>query len=522
MNRLKIKLTNPNTIANFGALLAGVLLVFAFAPFYFYPLAIISPAILLYLWLQCDYKQAFWRGFSFGLGFFGFGTSWVFVSIHTYGNTSAILAGFITGLFVLLFTIFPAVNGYWLNRFFPNTNNIKIYIAFPCTWVLLEWFRSIFLTGFPWLFLGASQTNSPLHSLTPIIGEYGVSFVVLLISALLVDAFRRKNISVFKPLLIILLIGCSAYGLTFVTWTRATGNPVTVSLIQGDIPQQMKWDETYLKNTLQKYYDLTQSHWDSNIIIWPEAAVPLLLQSAQNYISLMESQAKQHNVALILGIPIQQGFSYYNALIVLGNGHGIYYKRHLVPFGEYVPLESYLRGLIGIFNLPMSAFSAGDAHQQELQAAGINFAAFICYEVAYANLVSNDLPQAQLLVNISDDAWFAHSFALAQQLQMAQVRAQETGRYALISTNDGLTAIISPQGKIISQVPPYISAVLTGTVTAMVGSTPFVYLGVNSIVGFFAVLFLLGWIFERRYSRQFHQYSHQNKSDNYDTSETNS
>lgn len=519
---LKLKFTKASILANSTALFAGVLLVFAFAPVNFYPLAVTSPAILLYLWLQCDYKQAFWRGFYFGLGFFGVGTSWIFVSINTYGNTVLPIALFITALFVLLFTLFPAVNGYWLNRFFPNSTATKIYLAFPCTWVLLEWFRSIFLTGFPWLFLGASQTSSPLHGLTPIIGEYGISFAVLLTSASLVNILRQPKNQVYKSLLFILLIWGTAYGLTYATWTQASGNPVKVSLVQGDIPQQMKWNAAYIKNTLQKYYDLTQPHWDSNIIVWPEAAVPLLLQNAQGYINLIDSQAKQHHTALILGIPIQQGFSYYNALMVLGNGHGIYYKRHLVPFGEYVPLESMLRGLIGIFDLPMSAFSAGDEHQQTLQAAGINFAAFICYEVAYANLVSKDLPQAQLLINISDDAWFAHSLALAQQLQMAQVRAQETGRYALIGTNDGLTAIISPQGQILNEAPPYIPTVLTGTVTAMNGCTPFIYLGVNSIVGFFAILFILGWVFECRYSKHFYQSRQQNKSRYCDTAKTNS
>lgn len=248
-------------------------------------------------------------------------------------------------------------------------------------------------------------------------------------------------------------------------------------MVQGDIPQALKWDQAYVQTTLKRYLDLTEPYWHSSLIIWPEAAIPLLAQDAKPFLTLINTQATQAHATLMTGIPVQDGFTYYNAMLALGNGQGIYYKRHLVPFGEYLPFSSLLRGLINFFNIPMSDFSEGPEHQALMQANGHPIAAFICYEIAYPELVRTDLPQAKLLINISDDAWFGHSFAAAQQLQIGQMRALETGRYALFSTNNGITAIVSPDGAIQARAPAFQPAVLTGQITFMQGETPWVKLG---------------------------------------------
>lgn len=488
---------------NLLALLAGGLLAFAFAPFHIYPLAILCPAILLMLWRNCLPKQAFWRGFLFGIGLMGVGASWIFVSIHEFGNTSAPLAIFITSLFVLFLSLYPAIQGYVLNRFFPDDTFPKLCLAFPSSWVLLEWVRGWLLSGFPWLFLGTSQVESPLRGFAPIVGEYGISFIVTLCSGLLIYAFyawsAAKKWYALVSLIAIIFIWSSANFFTHIDWTKPQGEPIKVSLVQGNIPQQLKWDPEYLQSTLQSYYQLTQAHWDSEIIVWPEAAVPMLLQDAKNFLNTLDIAAKQHHTAFITGIPIQDGFSYYNGIISLGMGHGIYYKRHLVPFGEYVPLDSLLRGLIGLFNIPMSNFSAGPLQQNNLLTDHIIIAPFVCYEIAYPNLVLSLLPQANLLLTVSNDAWFGHSFAPAQHLQIGQMRALETGRYHLFSSNTGLTAIVSPQGKIQASIPPFQTMVLSGTIQKFVGATPYVLIGYIPILVLMGVLFVAAMPLARRH-----------------------
>lgn len=485
------------------ALLAGAVLPLAFAPFGFYPLAILAPAILLWTWLSATPRQAFWRGFLFGLGFFGVGASWVFVSIHQFGDTNIFLAGIITGLFVSILALFPAVNGYVITRFFRENTVSKLCLAFPSTWVLLEWIRSWFFTGFPWLFLGASQVNSPLHGFAPLVGEYGLSFIVALCSGLLVAMFQFTRTSnkwkIFLPGLLIIAIILSSNLLARIPWTQRAGNPLTVTLVQGNIPQQIKWNPEYLKMILDRYLLLSKNQWHSQILVWPEAAIPWLLQDTTEFIKNLDETAKQNHSIFISGIPIKDGFDYYNGVIARGIGQGTYYKRHLVPFGEYVPLESWLRGLIGFFDIPMSNFSPGPATQPNFKMPGFEIAPFVCYEIAYPELVYSTLPQANILLTVSNDAWFGHSFAPAQHLQIAQLRALETGRYHLFSNNTGVSAIINPQGVIEAASPAFEATVLKGTVQKMTGITPIVWLGIMPILLFISgLLGIAGWLEWRR------------------------
>jgi apolipoprotein N-acyltransferase len=451
--------------------ISGALLPMAFAPVGCYALAVISPLLLLFLLDNTTLKQAFWRGFIYGLGFFGFGAYWIYISIDTYGNTNFVVSSIITGGFIGILALFPAVMGALLTSPLLSTRNILYKsLNFSCLWVLLEWIRSWFFTGFPWLLLGQSQTNSVLHGYAPVIGVYGMSFLVVLTACLL---YSRKLLS----FILIAIIWLGGYGLTFLHWTQPLNQPFSVTLIQGNISLMTKWDPQEAYRSLKTYEALSSQHLDSKIIIWPETAVTFLLSEGKPFLDEYSKILDKHHVAVITGIPIQDQNKFYNGAIVLGEGHGEYFKRHLVPFGEYVPFEKLLRGLIGFFNLPMSSFSAGPQAQGLMSANGISIAPYICYEIAYSHLLRTDLPRATLLVTMSNDSWFDKSEALAQHRQIAQLSAEMTQRYMLVDTNSGKTAVINPFGKIVATVPDNQPAFITATVQAMQGSTPWIEFG---------------------------------------------
>lgn len=469
-----------------GAILAGALLPFAFAPFNYYLLTIIPPAILLTIWLQTTPKQAFWSGWLFGLGFFGVGVSWVYVSLHHFGNMGPLLAGFITALFIMYLSAFIAVQGYCFARFFPTQNLEKMLFIFPACWVIFEALRGWVFTGFSWVFLGDSQVSSPLRGLGPILSVYGMSFAIAFTSAVVVALFKIKQLKtkIFLVIAVILLWGSAAL-LSQIKWTHPVGDKIKVSLIQGNISQSLKWDPQHARESAKLYYQLTQEHWDSNIIIWPEAALILPGNEAAEFLYNLDKIASSKNVALLTGMPYfnQEQKRYYNSLITVGNATGIYLKRHLVPFGEFMPLRTWTDALSKIFDIPMSDLYSGPAEQPLLTAHGVTIAPYICYEITYPQEVLATLNNAQLIVTINDDSWFAQSFAAAQQAQIAQVRSLETGRYQLFITNTGITAIINPQGQIETQIPTDKVAVLTGYIYAMEGATPLMTYSIYIILG---------------------------------------
>ncbi len=482
----------PTRLGDLVVLIIGGLLALAFAPMGYSLLAIICPALLLLTWRNVSPSRALWRGWLFGLGFFGVGISWVYISIHVYGKTGVPLSIIITALFVAILALFPAIQGYLLNRFFNRSALIKALIAFPTLWVLLEWVRTWLFTGFPWLFLGYSQINSPLHGYAPLIGVYGLSFLLCLTAGLiyLVTYAHWKKVAYFAiPLLLIWVPGLF---LSQVQWTKPSGPAIETSIIQGNIPQSLKWDPQQFKNTLNTYKEMTDAHWKSQLIVWPEAAITLSQNNVTGFLSALNKAAKTHDATIITGIPYNQDGNYYNAMLSLGTGKGHYFKRHLVPFGEYVPLQNYLRGIINFFNLPMSNFSAGEEQQAPLYANGHVIAPFICYEIAYPQEVLNAVNKTHFIITISDDSWFGHSMAQDQHLQIAQMRSLETGRSQIFGSNDGITALINAQGQVYKDIPPYTRQVLTGDITPMQGRTPLMIWGNNVIIGIMILLLLLG------------------------------
>ncbi len=486
-----------------SALIAGSFLAFAFAPIGIYPLAVLSPAVLFLLWLNSSAQRAFSLGLLFGIGFYGIGVSWVFISIHEFGHTSLFLAAFITSLFIFILALFTALQGFLVTYFFPKNTLCKLYIIFPSAWALIEWVRSYLFTGFPWLLLGTSQVKTMLSGYAPLVGIYGVTFIVTLTASLLLTMFcpllnKRFNCRidlkhVHYPLLAMITLWVIGYGLNFISWTHTKGKPIQISLVQANIPQEIKWDPNYQKAALIHYQQLTQPHWSSRLIVWPEAAIPLLSHQAEPFLKQLDKYAKHHNATLITGIPIQKGFQYFNGMLALGLDQATYYKQRLVIFGEYLPWWIiWAHGLLNLLNIPLSSFSPGPENQPLFNVAQSNLGTFICYEIAYPNLVRQALKKnAQLLLTINDDAWFGHSFALGQHLQIGQFQALATGRYLAFLSNTGLTAIVTSKGKIIAKLPPFKSGVLTHSVYKSIGLTPWVFWGDKSIIIFLAGLCIL-------------------------------
>jgi apolipoprotein N-acyltransferase len=460
------------------ALLAGMLLTLSFAPFNLFPLAIISPAILLCTWLKVSRQQAFLRGWLFGLGLFTTGIYWVYISIHTYGHASIPLSLFITLGLINIVALFPAATGYLVNRWFPENTWYKMLLAFPAFWVFLEWCRSWLFTGFPWLSIGYSQIDSPLSGYAPLLSIYGITLAVMVSAGLLVEIVRNirhnKNTAAYCNVLLFGVIWLVGGGFSMVTWTQPYKKPVRVSLIQGNIPQEVKWSPDNLKPTLDRYQSLTMPHWDSDIIIWPEGAIPVPLQYATTYIDKINDIAKSHNTTFITGIPVKapKESGYYNAVITVGNGDGVYVKNRLVPFGEYTPFASILHKLLTSLDIPMSDFIPGKSITGPINAGGVKISTFICYEIAFPEQVNTKRRDINLLLTVSNDAWFGHSIAQAQHLQMAKMRALELGRPLLFVSNDGITAIITADGKLQESIPPFTSGVLTGYVQPRAGLTP--------------------------------------------------
>jgi apolipoprotein N-acyltransferase len=458
------------------SLLSGAFLPLAFSPFNIYSIGFILPAILLLIWLRTNAKSAFWSGWLFGIGFFGTGASWIYISIHEFGNSTTFLSTIITFIFVIWMGSYFAIFGYIFKKLFSRLSESKqCLLVFPALWVLFEYLRSVLFTGFPWILLGYSQLTTPLQGLAPLIGVYGLSLITALIAGALV-LLATKQKSIIKIISLVCIFGTIGLGwiLKDHAWTKPIGAPIKTSLIQGNIPFNVKWDATYVMQNINVYKNLTFDNLSSQLIVWPEGAFPVYAQEAEKFIQQLSAVAKQHHSNIIFGVPIlnKQTNQYYNGLLLIGDNQGEYLKRQLVPFGEYIPLQHIFGKAMHYFNIPMSGFSRGPKDQPDLTINNIRIAPFICYEIAFPNAVLNKAENSELLVTLSDDSWFGKSIALAQHLQMAQMRSLETGREQLLSTNTGITAFISPFGKILKGAPIDQRIVITHDIQPMTGKTP--------------------------------------------------
>jgi apolipoprotein N-acyltransferase len=492
----------------FAALL-GVVSVGGYAPFYFFPLPIAALALLIVCWQHtASVRRAALLGWWFGVGFFTAGVSWVYVSLHDFGAMPAPLAAFCTMLFCAYLALFPAIAGYVCTRL-PSRRPWAFTLALATAWTLLEWIRGWLFTGFPWLALGYSQVpGSPLAGYAPVLGIGGVTLITAASAALLAmlspraDEKGRWSRCFREPALYVLItLWLGGYVLQQVPWTHPVGEPLEVSLLQGNVPQELKWREDRLRTTLETYRVLTLES-RSRLIVLPETALPLFLNDVPAfYLDELEEHARQNRGDILVGVP--EGVrrdEYYNSAISLGTApRQVYRKVHLVPFGEFIPLRPVLGWIVSVLAIPLQDFSRGAPEQQPLAIAGQRVAVDICYEDAFGEEIIRQLPQATLLANLSNVAWFGRSIAPYQHLQISQARALETGRYMLRATNTGMTAIVSPQGRLEEVAPEFTLFMLTRSVQGYAGATPYVRWGNAPVLGLSVVLVLAGFALGRRH-----------------------
>lgn len=474
--------------------LAGVLVTLSLAPFGIWPAGIASCALYAYLLCTCSHRQALWRGWLFGLGLFGSGASWVYVSIHLYGDAPVILAVALTALFcaglALLHSLFA-----WCYVRYVRALPGGMLLGFAVLWVLFEWLRSWLLTGFPWLYLGYAHVDTWIAGWAPIVGVYGLSFICAVTGSCVFLAWRsRQTITCATYTVIVATLWIGGGVLKPIQWVaNASEHPLTVAIYQPNIAQQHKWDRDWYQPILEQMREASRPLLGHDLLVWPEAAIPNFYQNARSFLDPIQEQARLSGTTLITGIPFRQPGQqrYHNSIVALGNGEGVYHKQQLVPFGEYVPLEAQLRGLIAFFDLPMSAFTAGPSEQQPLRANGYRVAPLICYEVVYPDLVASGARKADLLITISNDSWFGNSIGPLQHLQMAQMRALENGRYMIRGTNNGVSAIIDHRGHITARTEQFVEDTLSGEVEVMLGSTPFSSFGSRPVIGACAAILAL-------------------------------
>lgn len=475
-----------------GAPIAGVLLTLSFSPFDYWYAAIVALAFLFASWQNISSAHALLRGFLFGLGVFASGVSWVYFSIHDMSSASAIESITLTSAFVVFWAFFPALAGY-ISVQLALTSTVPIRLLIMSgVWVLVEFIRgSLLLNGFPWLLCGYSQLDSPLAGYVPLIGVYGTGFLLAWTAACVVASFYSKKTRELGIVSILIIWTLGSY-LQTIKWTHVIGDPIHVALVQGNIAQNQKWRSENKAQTLQLYKNMTAQHWDSTVIVWPETAIPAYLAQVNDlFLMPLNNEANQHHTDLIVSVPDKNEVENkrYNAVITLGSGQGIYRKRHLLPFGEYLPWQPISGFVLNKINIKLGEFTAGAPEQPLLKAGGYSFIASICYEDAFADVYRQDLADAAYLVNVTNDAWFGQSIEPYQHMQIARMRALETGRYMLRATNTGMTGIVSPDGKISAQAPLFQATVLTGEIVPMAGLTPFAKLGDNAVV--YVLFFLL-------------------------------
>lgn len=425
-------------------------------------------------------------GFLFGLGKYGVGASWVYVSIHEHGGAPVPLAVLLVGLFVAFMALFPATQlaafGKLRDRLAPPMLQGVTFIAL---WVLWEWLLTWVLSGFPWLFVGSGQIDGPLAAFAPVGGVLLLSTVTLIMGVALARGVlvrgRAARLRALLPGLAVLLLGLA---LAPVEWTQPTGTG-RAALVQGNIPQATKWQPAQRAPILATMQRLSEPHWGVDLLLWPEAAITLYEHEAAPYLARWAERGRQAGTTLVLGLPAveavpvpggETAYSFANLAVAVGAGSGRYRKRRLVPFGEYVPLEDLLRGLIRFFDLPMSHSSPGPMQQPLLRIGEKRAAMAICYEIAYPALVRGDMPAAVLLT-ISNDTWFGRSLGPEQHRQLARLRALELGRYLLRATNNGYTVIVDHRGRVTEALPRFEAGVLQGAYELRGGLTPFARFG---------------------------------------------
>ena len=492
------EITKHDLITCLLAVLFGFLLPLSMAPFNWWPLGIISIAgIVTLLCGQQTTSVRFIYALSFGLGAYAIGVSWIYVGIHDHGQTGVALSLLMVTAFICFQALLLSVPFVVFGKVFNVSTTITFLLVFPSLWVLGEWFRGWAFTGFPWLYLGYGHTDSWLLGWAPVVGALGISWIAAFCGALLALLVRQAQnfkagnhetihlSSSVVGLVFVLLFWLGGNFLQTVRWTQPSGKPLSIGLVQPAMPLAIKWDPYKLPVIFEQFRSDTELLFNNDLVVWPESAIPRFQHEVTDYLNSIAAEASDTDTALVAGILTAeaggQGHSrpnsfysnYYNSVVGLGLASGGYHKQHLVPFGEYVPFESWLRGVIAFFDLPMSVFSHGPTGQPPIKAKNAVIATAICYEIAYAELVRSSAENANLLLTLSNDTWFGQSIGPKQHFQIARMRAAENGKPLIRATNDGISALITEDGKVSATIPAHKRGVLEGILEPRTGLTPF-------------------------------------------------
>jgi apolipoprotein N-acyltransferase len=456
--------------------LLGILATLGFAPFDWYPLTVLAFAGLMALWWRANPKRAAWRGWLFGLGHFGSGVYWVFVSTYYYGGAPLPVAVLLVCLLSAYMALYPALVGAFAAACGRLPRAVWALLLVPAAWVLAELVRARLGTGFPWLSAGYALTDAGPVALAPLGGVYLFGLLLLVLAGALVLLFARglpgkaAAVAVFAALPLGLWLLPAAQ-----SWTRPAGEPLAVAILQGNVPQDMKWLPSMHEPTLARYRALNDAA-EGRLIVWPEAAVPALAHRVPEYLQAIDAEAARRQRTLLVGVlqwPAREA-PLYNAVYALGADHGRYYKRHLVPFGEYFPVPDFLRALMDGVNMRYSNFDHGPEEQTPITVEGVALGISICFEDVFAYEIRKALPAAGLLINMTNDAWFDRTSAPYQHLQIARMRAMETGRPLLRATQTGISAAIDADGRILARSAHYAPDIVETRVQPRSGATPYV------------------------------------------------
>jgi apolipoprotein N-acyltransferase len=486
------------------ALLCGAASVTAFAPFGWWPVLIVTLGVFFALIYDSpSVRAATAVGYAFGLGLFGAGVHWIYYSLHLFGGAIAAVAAIGTAIFVVLLAILPAVFARLVRA--RKTAPVRWFLLLvPAAWLLLEWTKTWLLTGFPWLNIGYSTIASPLAGFAPVGGVLLSSLMLVLLAAGcgLVLTVRRVPVTIACLVLALAIFG-GGFGLQQISWTQPDGQPLSVTMVQGNVAQENKFRDELLSESLAIYTDLSRSGAD--LVIWPETAVPTFFFEVDGYLDdFATAIARNGSTVLSGGFEVNaEGSEYYNAIKVLGGtDEQIYTKRHLVPFGEFIPFRGVLTMLADLITIPMSDLSPGRGPVKPIEIDGIHYGMSICYEDAFGAEMRVQLPLANVLVNVSNDAWFGDSMAPHQHLEMAAMRSLEFGRPMLRATNTGITAHISARGEILSRAPQFQQSAIDVEVIPRSGSTPYVRVGDWLAVGAAMLLLLLFFAIDQWFGRE--------------------
>ncbi len=457
--------------------LFGAMTTLTFAPFGLYFLMPVVMLPVMFVWVFTPPRASAKLSFWYGAGLFLSGTYWLYISIHVFGQAPLWVAMLIMVGLVLIMSAYCAAAGWIISRLAEGSARRLLFVG-PAAWVTIEWLRGWLMSGFPWLAAGYSQIDSTLAGWVPLVGVYGASVVTVLSSAALLGAVIEKGRARWLYAGTVILPWLVGAALQPIQWTEATDGSLRTTIVQGGVSQDRKWAADEFKPTLELYRNALLEYHDSDLVIWPEVAIPSTIDQVERYIREWQSDIQSQPRTLLFGILERdlEARKVFNSVVML-NGHDrqIYRKRHLVPFGEYFPVPDFVRKWMRLMSLPTSDMSAGDEDQPLLEGlSGDKMAVAICYEDAYGAEQLYALPEASVLINVSNDAWFGDSIAPHQHLEIARMRALEAGRYVVRATNNGVSAFIGPKGELLDTAPQFEYAAMTMDIIPHTGATPFV------------------------------------------------